>query len=73
MAEKVGFDDFYRQNTAVEKFHPHYFVGESLDFGLFQQSPRGRTRKIFFLNSITVGATCGAGIFQLGQPFLNPN
>jgi hypothetical protein len=52
IAEKVGFDDFYLQNTAVEKFHPHYFVGESLDFGLFQQSPLGQTRKIFFLNSI---------------------
>jgi hypothetical protein len=26
MAEKVGFDAFYLQNTAVEKFHPHYFV-----------------------------------------------
>jgi hypothetical protein len=39
IAEKVGFDDFYRQNTVVEKFHPHYFVGEILDFGLFQQSP----------------------------------
>jgi hypothetical protein len=38
IAEKVGFDDFYLQNTAVEKFHPHYFVGEILDFGLFQQS-----------------------------------
>jgi hypothetical protein len=43
MAEKVGFDAFYLQNTAVEKFHPHYFVGEILDFGLFQQSPLGRS------------------------------
>jgi hypothetical protein len=40
MAEKVGFDDFYLQNTAVEKFHPHYFVGEILDSGLFQQLQR---------------------------------
>jgi hypothetical protein len=51
MAEKVGFDAFYLQNTAVEKFHPHYFVGESLDFGLFQQSPSGQFRKIIFLEN----------------------